>query len=184
MLDDNAKQNVYTPLAIVFHWTTASLIITLIPLGLYMTGLPLSIEKIELYSWHKWLGLTVLAIAIMRGGWRLTHRPPPLPPSIPLWQRKMADGMHHLLYVLIFIIPLSGWALSSADGIRVVWWGLLRLPNLIEKNDFWAHVFLWIHVGLNYLLMLLLAGHFVAALKHFFIDRDGVLQRMLPMCHR
>ncbi len=174
----------YTAPAIALHWTIAVLILGLIPLGLYMTGLQLSILKIRLFAWHKWLGLTVLALAVARLAWRAGHAPPPLPGAIPAWQRAIAAGLHHLLYVLMFVIPLTGWATSSAAGVQVVWWGVLPLPNLLAKNDALAHVLGTVHSLLNDALIGLVALHVAAALKHHIIDRDGVLTRMLPFLHQ
>ena len=170
----------YTLPAQALHWLIALMIFGLFPLGLYMHGLPLSVLKIELYSWHKWFGITVLLLVVLRIGWRLTHRPPLLPELVPRWQQAAAALMHELLYVLMLFIPLSGWALSSAAGVPVVWWGVLPLPSLLPANKDAAHLLLLVHATLNYTLAALVALHVAAALKHQFIDRDGVLSRMLP----
>ncbi|MDE2270025.1 MAG: cytochrome b [Betaproteobacteria bacterium] len=170
----------YTLPAQLLHWLIALLIFGLFPLGLYMHGLPLSVRKIELYSWHKWFGITVLLLVVLRIGWRLTHRPPPLPGDIPPWQQATATLMHELLYLLMLCIPLSGWALSSAAGVPVVWWGVWKLPNLLPANPAMAHLLELVHATLNYTLAALVAVHMAAALKHQFIDHDGVLLRMLP----
>ena len=170
----------YTGVAILLHWLIALLIFGMFPLGLYMHGLPLSVRKLELYSWHKWFGITVLLLVLLRIVWRLGHRPPPLPDSVPRWQARAAEALHGLLYLLILCIPLSGWALSSASGIQVVWWGVLPLPNLLAPDHALARDLAWWHAWLNYTLAALVFAHVGAALKHQFIDRDGVLVRMLP----
>ncbi len=171
----------YTWPAIVLHWAIALLIFGLFPLGLYMSSLALSILKIKLFAWHKWFGLTVLLLAVLRLGWRAGHRPPPLPDSIPRWQQAAAGALHWLLYLLIFAIPLSGWALSSAAGVQVVWFGVLPLPELLPKDAATAHALREVHESLNFLMAGVVALHVAAALKHHFIDRDGVLRRMLPL---
>ncbi len=170
----------YTPPAMLLHWLIAALIFVLFPLGLYMSDLGLSLRKLELYSWHKWLGITVLLLVVLRVLWRLGHRPPPLPDSVPRWQALAADALHRLLYLLILAIPLSGWALSSAAGVRVVWWGVLPLPNLLAPDHALAHSLAEVHKWLNFTMAAVVAAHVGAALKHQFIDRDGVLLRMLP----
>ncbi len=170
----------YTLPAQALHWLIALLIFGLFPLGLYMSDLPLSVRKIELYAWHKWFGITVLLLVVLRIVWRVTHRPPPLPDSIPRWQQGTAELMHDLLYLLMLFIPLTGWALSSAAGVPVVWWGLWRLPSLLPANPALAHLLELVHATLNYTLAALVAVHVAAAIKHQFIDRDGVLSRMLP----
>jgi len=104
------------------------------PLGVYMQDLPLSPTKLQLYSYHKWIGITVLLLAGLRVVWRLTHRPPPLPDSVVRWQRQVSAAVHGLLYVLILAIPLSGWLMSSAKGFPVVWFGVMPLPDLVGKD--------------------------------------------------
>jgi cytochrome b561 len=164
----------------LLHWLIALLIFGLFPLGLYMHDLPLSVLKLELYAWHKWFGITVLLLVVVRLVWRLTHRPPPLPDTIPRWQQGAAALLHELLYLLMLFIPLTGWALSSAAGVPVVWWGLWKLPSLLPANPALAHVLELVHATLNYTLALLVTVHVAAAVKHQFIDHDGVLLRMLP----
>ncbi len=170
----------YTAPAVLLHWLIALLIFGLFPLGLYMSDLPLSPRKIELVAWHKWLGVTVLLLALLRVLWRATHRAPPLPASVPQWQQRAAELLHGLLYLLILAIPLSGWALSSAAGVQVVWWGVLPLPELLPKDKALAHALVIVHATLNYTLAALVAMHVAAAIKHHVVDRDGVLLRMLP----
>ena len=170
----------YTLPAMVLHWLIAVLIFGLFPLGLYMSDLALSPRKLQLISWHKWLGITVLLLVVLRLLWRLGHRPPPLPDSVPRWQAHAADALHKLLYLLILAIPLSGWALSSAAGIPVVWWGVLPLPSLLPADHALARELAQLHKWLNFTMAALVVAHVGAALKHHLVDRDGVLLRMLP----
>jgi cytochrome b561 len=174
----------YTWPAMLLHWLVALLIFGLFPLGLYMHDLPLSVLKLQLYAWHKWFGITVLLLVVVRMAWRATHRPPKLPATIPRWQQGVAEWMHGLLYVLILCIPLSGWMLSSAAGVRVVWWGVLPLPLLLPVSKPLAHALALVHATLNYTLAALVVVHVAAAIKHQFTDRDGVLSRMLPGASR
>ncbi len=170
----------YTLPAMLLHWLIAVLIFGLFPLGLYMSDLALSPRKLQLISWHKWLGITVLLLVVLRLLWRLGHRPPPLPDSVPRWQAHAADALHKLLYLLILAIPLSGWALSSAAGIPVVWWGVLPLPSLLPADHALARELAQVHKWLNFTMAALVVAHVGAALKHHLVDRDGVLLRMLP----
>ncbi len=170
----------YTLPAMLLHWLIALLIFGLFPLGLYMSDLALSPRKLQLISWHKWLGITVLLLVVLRLVWRLGHRPPPLPDSVPRWQAHAADALHKLLYLLILAIPLSGWALSSAAGIPVVWWGVLPLPSLLPADHALARELAQLHKWLNFTMAALVVAHVGAALKHHLVDRDGVLLRMLP----
>ncbi len=168
----------YTPLAKGLHWLMALLIAGLLTLGLYMSDLPLSPEKLRLYAWHKWAGVTVFALVWLRLAWRLTHRPAELPASVPPLMKRLASVGHALLYVLMIAIPLSGWLMSSAKGFQTVWFGVVPIPDLIGRDRELGDALQWLHKGLNACLMLLLAGHIGAALWHHFVRQDDVLGRM------
>ena len=170
----------YSLTAIRLHWLMAILMISLFGLGLYMTGLKLSPQKLQLYSWHKWAGVTVFLLAVARIAWRIGHKPPADPAGMPRWQVVAAHGVHHLLYLLMFAIPLSGWLMSSAKGFQTVWFGVLPLPDLLDKNKELGDLLQTLHAVLNYSLAGLVLAHAGAALKHHFVERDDVLVRMLP----
>jgi cytochrome b561 len=85
-------------------------------------------------SYHKWLGVTVFILLVVRLAWRANHTPAPMIVSMPQWQRLAAQGVHVLLYVLLFAIPLSGWLMSSAKGFQTVYLGVLPLPDLLAKD--------------------------------------------------
>ena len=170
----------YTTFAIALHWMVAALIFCAFPIGLYMSDLKLSPLKLQLFSYHKWLGVTVFLIVMIRIVWRATHTPPALPDSIAAWQQRAAHGLHHLLYVLMFAIPVTGWLMSSAKGVPTVYLGWIPLPDLLEKDKELGHLLENIHATLNYLMLALLVLHVAAALKHHFIERDDTLARMLP----
>lgn len=168
----------YTRTAIMLHWLVALLIFAAFPLGVYMHDLPLSPARLRLYSYHKWLGVTVFLLAVLRILWRAGHRPPPLPDAMPHWQQAASHAVHHLLYVLTLAVPLSGWLMSSAKGFQTVWFGVLPLPDLVGKDKALGEALAIVHQSLNFALLALVALHVAAALKHHFIDRDGVLLRM------
>ena len=170
----------YTKTAKGLHWLMAVLFFGMLGLGFYMQGLPLSPDKLKLYSWHKWVGVTVFLLALFRIAWRVTHQPPPLPGSMPRLIQIAAHAGHHMLYMLMFLIPLSGWLMSSAKGFQTVWFSILPIPDLIEKNKLLGDLLQTVHVSLNYLFIAVLICHIGAALKHHFIDKDDILTRMLP----
>ncbi len=170
----------YTNTAIALHWLVALLIFAAFPLGMYMHDLPLSPTKLQLYSYHKWLGMTVLLLAVLRVVWRVTHTPPALPDHLPRWQKIASAATHQFLYVLIVLVPLSGWLMSSAKGFKTVWFGVLPLPDLLGKDKALGDALAGVHASLNYLLLALVLLHIAAALKHRFIDRDEVMGRILP----
>jgi cytochrome b561 len=151
----------------------------LLALGFVMTDMPLSPEKLQYYAWHKWAGVSVFMLVWLRLIWRLLNPPPAYPDAMPPMVQRLAHLGHAALYGLMIVIPLSGWLLSSAKGVQTVWFGVLPLPDLIEKNKELGHLLHEVHEALNTLLMLLLAGHVAAALKHHWIDRDDILKRML-----
>ena len=170
----------YTTTAIVLHWLMALLLFVVFPLGLYMHDLKLSPAKLQLYSYHKWIGVTLLLLALLRILWRIAHTQPPLPASLPRWQKLGSGVVHALLYVLMLAVPLSGWLMSSAKGVQTVWFGILPLPDLVDKDKALGHLLGNVHQNLNYILLLLVAGHIAAALKHHYVDRDAIFARMLP----
>ena len=168
----------YTPIAKSLHWLMAVMILGLLALGLYMHELPLSPQKLELYSWHKWFGVTVFLLVWLRLAWRLTHRPPALPATLSPGMRLAAHAGHGLLYGLMIAIPLSGWLMSSAKGFQTVWFGVLPIPDLLGRDRELGDLLQQVHKLLNLLLMLTLAGHVLAALWHHFVLRDDTLRRM------
>jgi cytochrome b561 len=167
----------YTRTAIALHWLVALLIFSAFPLGVYMHDLPLSPTKLQLFSYHKWLGITIIVAAAVRLAWRVTH-PAPALPDMPRWQRIAAHGTHHLLYLLLFAIPLSGWLMSSAKGFQTVWFGVLPLPDLVGKNKELGDLLRDVHQILNFGLLALVGAHVAGALKHHFVERDDTLRRM------
>ena len=168
----------YSTPAIVLHWLVAVLIFATFPLGLYMVDLPLSPDKLKLYSYHKWIGVSVFLLVAIRLGWRLTHTPPALPGDIAAWQRRASAVAHGLLYAMMGVIPVSGWLMSSAKGFQTVWFGVLPLPDLVEKSRELGELLATVHQFLNYVLLALVILHVGAALKHHFIERRPFLQRM------
>jgi cytochrome b561 len=172
--------NSYTAIAKLFHWGMALVFAGLIALGFVMTDMPLSPEKLQYYSWHKWAGVSVFMLVWLRLVWRVLNPPPAYPSSMSPWGKGVAHLGHAALYGLMIVIPVSGWLLSSAKGVQTVWFGVLPLPDLLEKDKELGQLLHEVHEALNFVLLFLLAGHVAAALKHHWIDRDEILKRMLP----
>jgi cytochrome b561 len=167
----------YNPVSIAFHWVLALAIIGSFSVGIYMSDLPVSPTRLKLYSYHKWAGITILALSALRLLWRLTHQPPADLP-MPAWQARVAHSTHFALYALFFAVPLVGWAYSSAAGFPVVVFGVLPLPDFVSPDKPLAEVLKATHGNLAFLLAFFVIGHIAGALKHQFIDRDGLLSRM------
>ncbi|MGB7479173.1 MAG: cytochrome b [Burkholderiaceae bacterium] len=171
----------FTKTAMLLHWLVAALIVAAFMLGTVMVDIPgLTPTKLKYFSWHKWLGVTALALVAVRLLWRLTHAAPPYPAVMPGWQKGAAHALHGLLYLLMFAIPVSGYFYSLAAGVPVVYLGVLPLPVLMDPSPEWKGVLKQVHYALNMTLLAAFALHLGAALKHHFIDKDGVLKRMLP----
>lgn len=169
----------YHGLSITLHWLLAVMIVGSFIVGVTMTGMPFSPQRLKLYNWHKWAGCVILALSALRLLWRLVQRPPaPLP--MPGWQHAVAQGTHHLLYVLFFAVPLVGWAYSSAAGFPIVVFGVLPLPDFVPVDKALADAIKPWHGRLAWTLAVLVGLHVAGALKHQFVDRDGLLGRMWP----
>jgi cytochrome b561 len=147
--------------------------------------------KFRLYQLHKSIGITVLFAAVLRVLWRMTHRPPPLPETMPVLERKAAEGAHLAFYAFLLLLPLTGWALVSASpyNIPTVLYGTVPWPHLpvlrtLEDKAPVEHVLKIVHGKGAWLLIALVLVHAGAALRHHFILRDGILRRMLPAIQR
>jgi cytochrome b561 len=172
------SSNRYTGLAVVLHWLLAAGIVIGFLIGLQMSDEPVSPTRLRWVNYHKWIGLTILGLSMVRLLWRVSHRPPALPPSMQPWQRVASVWVHRLLYLLFFIVPVAGWAYSSAAGLHVGYLGLIQLPDLAPKNKALAELLLDVHSTLAWSLAALVGLHAAAALKHHFVDKDGLLRRM------
>lgn len=172
----------YRPLARALHWLLALLIVGNFALGVYMSELPFSPARLQYYSWHKWAGVVVLALSALRLLNRLLSPPPALPVAIeaamPRWQRLVHQATHHALYLLFFAVPLTGWAFSSAAGFPVVLFGVLPLPDFVPVSESLADVLKELHEISALSMAALVLLHVAGALKHHFMDRDGLMQRM------
>jgi cytochrome b561 len=172
----------YSTPAIAFHWLLALMIVVSFCVGLYMADLPFSPTRLKLFNWHKWAGICILALSALRLLWRLFKRPPREVPG-PAWQRQAAHLTHGGMYLLFFAVPLAGWAYSSAAGFPIVVFGLLPLPDFVPVDKALADTLKGLHGTLAWALAVLVLAHVAAALKHHFIDRDGLLLRMVPGRH-
>lgn len=172
----------YHPVSVLLHWVLGLALIGLFAVGLYMTDLPFSPQRLKLYNWHKWAGVTLLALSAFRLIWRLTHRPPALPVAIesamPSWQKLAHHATHHGLYLLFFAVPLLGWAYSSAAGFPIVLFGVLPLPDFVPVSEELAELIKPLHKLSAFAMMALVLLHVAGALKHQLVDRDGLIARM------
>jgi len=171
-----------------FHWTTVFLILVQGTIGLIMVALPKSPSVIPVFSLHKSLGLTILAFAVLRLTWRAFDPRPVEPASMPRWQAIGARAGHVALYVLIFLVPLSGWWYDSVAALRPLYWfGLVQIPPLGGPDPSipdLKNIAAERHEFLFWTLIAVAAGHALIALIHHFHNHDDVLRRMLPRMRR
>ena len=173
----------YGAVAIALHWLMALLLSALVALGLYMTRLPdvgFDTWKIRLILSHKQLGILALMLVAVRLLWRLGNVMPRLVETLPDWQKVLARFVHLCFYGLMLALPVTGWLMSSATGIPVSVLGLFTLPDLVPYDDRLFHALVEVHRSLGYALIVFMAAHIGAALRHHFLWRDSTLKKMLP----
>ena len=168
----------YTSIAIILHWVMALLIFATWSIAIAIDDMPLSPARISGLSWHKWLGVTIFFLVLLRILWRITHPAPPLKLAMPAWQERAMQLTHIALYLLMLLIPIVGWLMSSAKGYTVNYFGLFELPDLVDKDKALERLLKEMHELMANGLMILVGLHIAAALKHQFIDKDGLLSRM------
>ncbi|MFM8813170.1 MAG: cytochrome b [Methylophilaceae bacterium] len=189
----------YTKTAIILHWLIGALIVFMFLLGWYMTELPKDADKVMSFDlfdlgiaqWnvaqemsprtfyfnlHKSLGVTILALVLFRIYWRLSHRPPALLSSLNAWERKLAAGGHHSLYLLMVLIPVAGIIMSLYSKYGLQWFGIKLLEGLDNKDL--RETFAEVHELLGTAMLVVLAVHVLGALKHRLIDKDDTMKRM------
>ena len=175
-------------LQIALHWLVALAILAAFMLVWQFHNTPLAPAtfklKLQLIAWHKWAGITVLMLFVVRLVYKLIQGTPQIDPNLAPIERKMAVAVHHLLYLWMLALPLVGWLLTSAKGYPVMLYGVWQMPDLIGKDENLAKILKEVHEILANGLIALVALHAAGALKHYFIDRDGTLARMIPFLQR
>ncbi len=189
----------YTKTAVVLHWIIAICIFGMFALGWYMSELPKEAPKqmaydlfdLGLYTWqlaeeasprtfyfnlHKSLGVTIFALIAIRVLWRITHRPPALLSSYKAWERKLATGTHHLLYLLMIALPVSGVIMATYSKYGIKWFGVPFIKGL--DNNPMRELFKEVHEIIGVIILVMVILHIAGALKHKFIDKDDTLKRM------
>lgn len=162
------------------HWLVVVLILVMAWLGLTMGDLPNGPDKIATYALHKSVGITILALVVVRLLWRMHAGAPQAIPRVPGWQQRGASLTHWALYALLLAMPLSGWVLNSASGFPLQWFGLLNLPAIAGKDHDLHELAEDIHEWLFWAMVTLAVLHAAAAFHHHLFLRDPTLARMLP----
>jgi cytochrome b561 len=195
-----SNTNQYTKTAKLLHWLIAIGIFFMFALGWYMSELPKEAPKqmaydlfnLGIYTWnlseeisprtfyfnlHKSIGVTIFGLILIRVLWRITHKPPALLASYKAWERKLATGAHHLLYLLMVALPVSGIIMATYSKYGIKWFGLDFIKGLDNKDM--RELFKEVHEIIGFIILLVIIVHIIGALKHKFIDKDETLKRML-----
>jgi cytochrome b561 len=168
----------YTRTAKAFHWIVAVLVLVMIPVGLSLESLPKGPIQDTFYDLHKSTGFVIFLLMIGRLAWRIASPPPPPEPDMPRLQQALASANHYLLYAILLVMPIFGWAGSNAFGAPVTVYGLFTLPDLVSKDEPLSKTLLGIHAVLGITAAVAVSIHVGAALFHRFVRRDAVLARM------
>ncbi|MGJ3232228.1 MAG: cytochrome b [Oceanicaulis sp.] len=181
----------YSAVAIAFHWVIAVLLVSMVFYGWWMEGLreqlfagEVSVETVSgAYNWHKTAGILVLLLSLGRLAWRLTHKPPALPAHMKAWERLFARFTHVAFYAVMIGVPIGGYVTASSfgDNFPILLFNEIALPKLlVPQTEAFQGFAGSAHGAGGWVILVLLAIHAGGALKHHFLDRDGVLTRMIP----
>jgi cytochrome b561 len=162
-----------------FHWLIAVLILAQFVVGSVAEEMKLTPAKLDLFVWHKSIGVTIFALAVLRLLWRLGNPPPAMPPGTPRWEQRLAALGHWALYALMFAVPISGWLVSDASRVPFKAYFVLPMPDLVETSRSLQEAAEEVHEVLTMALLLVAIVHIAAALRHHFLLHDDVLRRML-----
>lgn len=163
------------------HWALAILILGQLLLGQIAEEARLSPLKLDLFVWHKSIGVTIFLLVVLRLAWRSVNSPPVTPADIAAWEKRLAHAGHGLLYVLMLAVPLSGWWVSDTSRIPFRLYWAVPVPDLMRPDADLSEFAADVHGVLTTLLLILVGLHILAALRHHFLLRNDTLLRMLPI---
>jgi cytochrome b561 len=166
--------------SIGLHWTIAALVLLVqVPAGIIMTSVePGTVQNVG-YNIHKTNGIVIFLLAVVRLGWRWSHPVPGYAPDMPIWQARLARTTHALLYLVLFLMPITGFLYTAMGGFPVPFFMLYDLAQLVPENKPVAEVFKYAHLTLQFVLYATVILHVAGALQHHLVRKDGVLRRML-----
>jgi cytochrome b561 len=175
-----AEEQGYSAVARTFHWITAALVLTMLPIGIAMATFDLGAAVEDpLYHIHRSIGALVLVITVARLIYRLANPAPPLPSDMAPWQHSAARATHWGLYTLLIVQPIVGWIATSAYRAPVLFFWLFELPPIWPENRPFSEAMFVVHRSVGVLIAILLTVHIAAALYHRFVLKDAVLKRMV-----
>jgi cytochrome b561 len=175
-----ARRGGYPPTSKLLHWLVAACVLVTLPVSLAMVRVGEGPAQNLLYNLHKSLGVLIFVLMTLRLINRIVAGAPAPEPGLERWQRAVSSAVHGLLYVLLVAMPVVGYIANSAYGAPTPFFGLFTLPKLVADNEALAKQLFAMHRWAGFLVILLAGMHIGAALMHYVVHRDGVLQRMLP----
>jgi cytochrome b561 len=179
-MDNKTGAQRYSNFAILLHWLIAIGVFVMIGLGWYMTDIPKGTpERAFWFNLHKSIGTTIGVLVLIRVWWRLTHRPPALPASMPAWEVTAAKLSHGLLYACLIVMPVVGFLASNFTKYGVKYFGV-QIGPFFPENQALRDGLQQVHQFTSYILATVVIVHVLAAVKHLVLDKDRVFERMLP----
>lgn len=176
---DNQTERTYGWVAITLHWLVFALVAAQMLIGWFMPDIRRNTPQVGLVDWHLSVGAALMLLVIIRLVWRVM-RPTPLTTTLAGWERVTAKLTHELMYLLLLVIPVLGWAAAGFFGFKITLFGFIPLPAIADNTMQWAHEAGDVHAVLTYVLLALVGLHVLGALWHYFVRRDLILQRMIP----
>jgi cytochrome b561 len=173
------NQDTYDPIARALHWLVFILLAVQVLVGWSLPHIRRGTPQEGIVDWHLSIGTALMLLVVIRLLWRLVH-PTPAAASLAPWERVISKITHALLYVLLLVLPVLGWAAANYFGFTVHLFGFLQLPAIADGTMEWAHEAGDLHEELINILLIVVGAHVLGALWHYFIRRDRILQRMLP----
>lgn len=178
-MNDAIASERYDIVARALHWLTVGLLVTQFAIAWTMPDIRKGTAPLGLIAWHLSIGTTILAVMLVRAGWRMSHREPPPPTTIPSALQMLSRATHVTLYALLVALPLLGWANASSRGWKVMLFGVIPLPPLSATGSPLGHTLGDVHKTAAIVLLAVVGAHVLGALYHLIVVRDRTVQRML-----
>ena len=176
----SAEARGYGGVAKALHWLVFALLLAQYIVAITMPNIGRGTVPGTLINLHMSIGVTILLVIVVRWLWRVDHRVPLATAEMAAWEQRFARVTHALIYLFLVIDPILGWANASARDFTIAVFGIVSLPHIVPAKSAIGMQAGGVHTWLGWALLVLIGLHVAAALFHYFVRRDHVLQRMLP----